>query len=1340
MSTFRRFGGAMAVMVMALTLGSIRSAQAQFTQVVFEDDFSSNTIDPAKYQADAPFFEGGVGDIHAEAGGGVMRFVGTTSQQWWAGGTLRVVPTFNATEESPLTVSVDRVAEAGVGTASRSALWILDETQTKYVLFADVRGEEGWRYNRKIGEDGDAPTGGGTIMTAFDGASFDDGGLHRMQMVANGKTVKLMLDGIVGAEVKFPFSKVVIHFGSYARANNDTADTTWDNLKIETVPQLSVVFSDDFSGSTIDPAKFQPDAPFFEGGVGDIHAEIGNGVMKFVGTTSQQWWSGGTLRVVPTFNATEQTPVVVSIDRVAEAGVGTASRSALWILDETQTKYILFADVRGEEGWRYNRKIGEDGDAPTGGGTIITAFDGESYDDGGFHKMGLIADGKTVKLLLDGVVGAEVKFPFSKVVLHFGSYARANNDTADTTWDNIKVETIVTGPPPALFEDDFSSNTIDPARYAPDAPFFEGGVGDIHAEAGNGVMRFVGTTTQQWWSGGTLRIVPTFAPSESETVTLTIDRVAEAGVGTASRSALWILDETQANYVLFADVRGEEGWRYNRKIGEDGDAPTGGGTIITAFDGPTFDDGGLHQMRMVADGKTVKLFLDGIPGPEVKFPFSPVVFQFGSYARANNDTADTTWDNLRIESTGSATFVSSDVSVRVGTVGPPITVRIPQGFNSQRDITVRVVSAAPSIALPDGGTGSSLALTFPAGGPNTQTFRARGVALGGTQFSLEGDIAGGNRLNVAVISGPALLLEDSFAGGSLDATKWQASTQGFEPTGTGAFTVAQTGGALEISGSADGDFWPGASAKSVNSFVATRDLNLVVEVDRASIDLSGTAGRTGVYITTADRSRYLFFGHNFLENGWQVNAGDVGAGVNLAAFDDLDQDVGSHRMKLVANGQTVEVFLDGRSGGVFALEASTGLHVELGVYARAAGDTVVGRFDNVRVENLLPCVTISPSAVSMTVRDSGRQATVTIPQLLNDTVPVTVTVTSRTPGVAIPAGAVNGVLTLNFAAGAPNSQTFNITPVGKGSAVFEVASTPTACVGGTLVVDVVAVPQVLLTDDFSGTSVDANKWVLDETPFDTGLPTAESAVTVAGGVAEFNVTAELSLWAGYALLSKDTYSAAATTPTTFEIDRVSIGFVLTTGTGAEQRTGIWVKEPSGNFVFFSEYLAHDGRNYGWRYNKVTGAPDDDAVGVGVNIGAFDPAAFNDRGKHRMKVVANGATLKLYLDDIFGAEVPFPYSTGLTFGFASYVDETGNVVIGKFDNARILGGEDLSVPDELTARAQGGNVVVTWVGTGRLQQSSALGAGAAWADVTPAPTGNTYTTPANASPKFYRTVK
>ena len=398
----------------ALFLSSTGYAQTPPTAVIFEDDFESNEINETKYQAANPFFEGGQGDIHAEAGDGVMRFVGTTTQQWWSGGTLKIKESFNAAPDAPITISIDRVEEAGQGTASRSALWIFNEDETNYVLFADVRGEGGWRYNRKIGEDGDVPTGGGNNIAAFDGEDFDDGGLHQMSMVADGSTVKLLLDGMEGAEVSFPFSPVVFHFGSYARANNDTADTTWDNLRVEGVQQESnVVFSDDFESNEINETKYQAANPFFEGGQGDIHAEASDGVMRFVGTTTQQWWSGGTLRIVPTFAPSNSERITLSIDRVEEAGQGTASRSALWIFNEDETKYILFADVRGEGGWRYNRKIGEDGDVPTGGGNNIAAFDGEDFDDGGLHQMSMVADGSTVKLLLDGMEGAEVSFPFS---------------------------------------------------------------------------------------------------------------------------------------------------------------------------------------------------------------------------------------------------------------------------------------------------------------------------------------------------------------------------------------------------------------------------------------------------------------------------------------------------------------------------------------------------------------------------------------------------------------------------------------------------------------------------------------------------------------------------------------------------------------------------------------------------------------------------------------------------------------------------------------------------------------------------------------------------------------
>lgn len=128
-----------------------------------------------------------------------------------------------------------------------------------------------------------------------------------------------------------------------------------------------------------------------------------------------------------------------------------------------------------------------------------------------------------------------------------------------------------------------------------------------------------------------------------------------------------------------------------------------------------------------------------------------MIFEFGAYARANNDTSKTVWDNLTIETEGGAAFAPRSSSVRLGGTSPEIIVRIPSGLNSSAAVNLRVVSANPSIATPDGGTGGTLNLTFPVGGPNTKTFRVRGVSLGGTTFSIEGDVGSPNPLSVAVI-------------------------------------------------------------------------------------------------------------------------------------------------------------------------------------------------------------------------------------------------------------------------------------------------------------------------------------------------------------------------------------------------------------------------------------------------------------------------------------------------------------------------------------------------------------------------------------------------------------
>ncbi|HVV70395.1 MAG TPA: hypothetical protein VHI52_02680, partial [Verrucomicrobiae bacterium] len=210
----------------------------------------------------------------------------------------------------------------------------------------------------------------------------------------------------------------------------------------------------------------------------------------------------------------------------------------------------------------------------------------------------------------------------------------------------------------------------------------------------------------------------------------------------------------------------------------------------------------------------------------------------------------------------------------------------------------------------------------------------------------------------------------------------------------------------------------------------------------------------------------------------------------------------------------------------------------------------------------------------------------------------------------------------------------------------------------------------------------------------------------------------------------------------FEVDRVELGFTLVTGTGAKEQTGVWVMDSTGtNYVFFTEYLTHDGTAGGWEYFRNIGQTGDTPVtGAGISIPAFGAAQYNDQGNHRIRVEANGSTVRLFLDGVVGAEVPFPFADDLSFKFGAYVMAATDVTTAIFDNARVLGtgpgtgGGTLSASIDST-----GAIVISWTGTGVLQSSPALGPTAAWTDVTPAPTGNSITVPASGqgTARFYR---
>jgi hypothetical protein len=897
-----------------------------------------------------------------------------------------------------------------------------------------------------------------------------------------------------------------------------------------------------------------------------------------------------------------------------------------------------------------------------------------------------------------------------------------------------------------VFFDDFEDGVIDPGVYQPDAPFFEGGRGNISAAEANGVMEFTGTVSQQWWAGGTLRLVRGFSVSDETNLVVSVDRVSETGVGSASRSALWIMDSTTNNFVLFADVRAEGGWRHNRKIGEAGDVPTGSGTDMPSLN--VFEDGALHRMKVVADGKNVRLYLDDVFGAQVKFPFKDLIIQFGSYARANNDTAHTIFDNLSIQTVGKAAFSQTKLALTIGQSSSAVSVRIPLGANATVPVTLRLTSSDPAAVNAAGAVGGTLDLVFEAGGSNTKSLNLQAAGgSGGARFTLANDIGLeiANSLDVVVIEGPGVRLQDDFASGVLDPAKWVYSDEGYEG-GLGFFDLSFPGGMVEIAGDTQVPLWGGAALKTVESFTATEDLTLSVEVDRVNMDITRgaappVAARTGILLTSSDGLASIFFSQSLGESGWQVNLKPGTNNLPLPAFASVI-DTGNHRMKVIANGEVAQVYLDGQLGGSFPFPVSSGIFVKIGSFGRESGDDVSGQFDNVLIENALPCVTASASDLSVVVGQSGGTVTVTIPRLLTPDEAASVTVASVNPSVAVPTGATGGSLTLNFAAGGGLVQTFDVTGVGVGQTMLSFSSA-SVCVPNNIQVTVTTVPAVLLSDDFSGAAYDTSKWVLDATPLGAGTATPQSAITLENGQAKLLVIGDTTGWPGLALATVDSYAAELTSPVTFEIDRVQLGFTLVTGTSAKQRTGIWITDATGaNYVFFSEYGTHDGAIGGWQYHRSIGQTGDNPVTVndtidGVLMPAFAEARFNNRGNHRMKALANGTTVRLFVDDVLGAEVPFPFADGIKFSFGAYVRAGTDVVTGLFDNARVMG--QSPVGSLSISQATNGDVTISWDDPGVLQSAGVLGDPNAWSDVSPAPGGNSLTVSAAqlGTANFYR---
>ena len=850
-----------------------------------------------------------------------------------------------------------------------------------------------------------------------------------------------------------------------------------------------------------------------------------------------------------------------------------------------------------------------------------------------------------------------------------------------------------------LFEDDFDSGAIDPGLWRISDVPFETGTTDILPTADFGELNFYGFATSNYWGGSSVATVPTFSIVPGEALVVKVERIYHQGVSTASRSALWVTDATRSSYFLFADNFGEDGWTYNFLTGKPAtDRPTNVGVNLPYFDDPFFNDGQFHEVTLKVNGQTVKMLVDGELGGEAAYPFSDnIVFEVGAYARADTDEVDVTFDNFSVERIGVVQFSKAALAQTLTSAEREVQISVPAGMLTSQSISVDVISDNPDVAAPVGAdAGGLLTVNFAQGGPNTKTILVNASGLGTAVFSLEPseDIEVWNTLTVTVPEPATVFWADDFEDGVIDPALWRVEDLGFEP-GTADMTAVESDGELSIGGVALTNWWGGQSLATIPTFSANPYTPLVFEIDRVSLTAAATAARSGIYISNADRSQYVFFAQNLGENGWQMNVNPgspTGGGTDLTAFDIYDGDGGPHTMKIMADGTTARLYLDDVLGGTASFPVSEGIHFEFGTYLRAgeASDTGTSVFDNVTIQTVLPCIEMDVALIEREATDLGIDTVLlTVPEVFALGDDATVVITSDNPAVAAPVGGTDGVLTLTFTPDGDLTVPFDIETLGIGTATLTVSNAQGVCAPAGIAVAVSYIPEVLFSDDFEDGAMDPLLWRIDPVAFETG--TGEFSAVEADGVMTLSGALTTNWWAGYALATQPTFDASLTGPLTFEIDRVSH-----VGAGTAHRSALWITDESRtNYILFAENQGETGWSYNYRVNG--GGP---ATGSGTSIGAFAGAPFPGGGNHRMKAVANGQTVKLFLDNVFGAEIPFPFTTGIVFEIGVYGRNADlpDTVTAVFDNAQILGVPAGGEPEpvEVSIDREAGSVVLTWM--------------------------------------------
>lgn len=186
-------------------------------------------------------------------------------------------------------------------------------------------------------------------------------------------------------------------------------------------------------------------------------------------------------------------------------------------------------------------------------------------------------------------------------------------------------------------------------------------------------------------------------------------------------------------------------------------------------------------------------------------------------------------------------------------------------------------------------------------------------------------------------------MEDDFNDNQIDSTRWSVINRGLRSSLPTQIQASETGGMLTFDGTTGVNYWSGKAVESVLPFHASSQEPLTVQVDRVSLSGTGTGQRSGLWLYVSS-SEYLRFSQNKDTGVWAYNLNGGSDTLVLA-----DNDFGHHTMKLVHDGTQVHIYVDDVKHKSVPVSWSSNIRVVLSAEARADGDSIQVKYDNLSV-------------------------------------------------------------------------------------------------------------------------------------------------------------------------------------------------------------------------------------------------------------------------------------------------------------------------------------------------------------------------------------------------------